>query len=186
MSPDFNALAVFCLVAETRSFSAAAQRLAVTRSAVSQTIARLEEGVGTALVRRTTRSVSLTEAGERLLATTAPAIADMRAAVEAAGEVQGRPRGLLRLAVSSIAERFLSGPFLAGFADAHPDVELDITVTDEEFDIVAAGFDAGVRLGEVIEQDMIAVPVAGDERQLAVCAPAYRDCDEVNALGRRD
>jgi len=179
MNPDFNALAVFCLVAETRSFSAAAKRLAVTRSAVSQTIARLEEGVGTALVRRTTRSVSLTEAGERLLASAAPAIADMRAAVEAAGEVQGRPRGLLRLAVSSIAERFLSGPFLAGFADAHPDVELDITVTDEEFDIVAAGFDAGVRLGEVIEQDMIAVPVAGDERQLAVCAPAYRDAHGV-------
>lgn len=108
MSLDFNALAVFCLVAETRSFSAAAQRLAVTRSAVSQTIARLEAAIGTALVRRTTRSVSLTEAGERLLSSVAPAMAEMRAAVEAAGEVRGRPRGLLRLAVSSIAERFLS------------------------------------------------------------------------------
>jgi DNA-binding transcriptional LysR family regulator len=86
-----------------------------------------------------------------------------------------RPRGLLRLAVSSIAERFLSGPFLASFAEANPEVQLDITVTDEEFDIVAAGYDAGVRLGEVIEQDMIAVPVAKDERQLAVCSPAYRD-----------
>ncbi|TIT56334.1 MAG: LysR family transcriptional regulator, partial [Mesorhizobium sp.] len=75
----------------------------------------------------------------------------------------------------SIAEGFLSGPLLAAFAEANPEVQIDITVTDDEFDIVAQGYDAGVRLGEVIEQDMIAVPVAGDERQLAVCAPAYRD-----------
>ena len=88
---------------------------------------------------------------------------------------RGVRAGQLRLAVSSIAERFLSGPFLAGFAEANPDVQLDVTVTDEEIDIVAHGYDAGVRLGEVIEQDMIAVPVAGDERQMAVCAPAYRD-----------
>ncbi|TIT63066.1 MAG: LysR family transcriptional regulator [Mesorhizobium sp.] len=172
---DLNALSVFALVAEERSFRAAADRLGVTRSAVSQTIRRLEETIGIALVRRTTRSVSLTEAGERLRAEIAPAIADMRAAVEAAGSLRGRPRGQLRLAVSSIAEGFLSGPFLAAFAEANPEVQIDITVTDDEFDIVAQGYDAGVRLGEVIEQDMIAVPVAGDERQLAVCAPAYRD-----------
>ncbi|MEI9422464.1 LysR family transcriptional regulator [Mesorhizobium sp. Cs1299R1N1] len=172
---DFNALSVFALVAEERSFRAAADRLGVTRSAVSQTIRRLEETIGIALVRRTTRSVSLTEAGERLHTEIAPAIADMRAAVEATGSLRGRPRGQLRLAVSSIAEGFLSGPFLAAFAEANPEVQIDITVTDEEFDIVAQGYDAGVRLGEVIEQDMIAVPVAGEERQLAVCAPAYRD-----------
>jgi DNA-binding transcriptional LysR family regulator len=175
MEPDLNALAVFALVAEERSFRAAADRMGVTRSAVSQTVRRLEETLGIALVQRTTRSVSLTEAGERLHAEVAPAIADMRAAIEATGNLRGRPRGQLRLAVSSIAERFLSGPFLASFAEANPEVQVDITVTDEEFDIVAAGYDAGVRLGEVIEQDMIAVSVAGDERQLAVCAPAYRD-----------
>jgi DNA-binding transcriptional LysR family regulator len=175
MGPDLNALAVFALVAEERSFRAAADRLGVTRSAVSQTIRRLEEALGIGLVQRTTRSVSLTEAGERLHAAVAPAIADMRAAIESTGNLRGRPRGQLRLAVSSIAERFLSGPFLAGFAEANPDVQIDVTVTDEEFDIVARGYDAGVRLGEVIEQDMIAVSVAGDERQLAVCAPAYRD-----------
>lgn len=175
MEPDLNALAVFALVAEERNFRAAADRMGVTRSAVSQTIRRLEEALGIALVQRTTRSVSLTEAGERLLAGVAPAIADMRAAIEAAGDLRGRPRGQLRLAVSSIAERFLSGPFLAAFAEAHPEIRIDINVTDEEFDIVAEGYDAGVRLGEVIEQDMVAVPVAGDERQLAVCAPAYRD-----------
>jgi len=175
MRPDFNVLATFALVAEERSFRAAADRLGVTRSAVSQAVRRLEESLGIALVLRTTRSVSLTEAGERLHAVIAPAIADMHAAIDGAGTLHERPRGLLRLAVSSIAERFLSGRFLAGFVEAYPEVRLDITVTDEEFDIVAEGYDAGVRLGEVIEQDMIAVPVAGDERQLAVCAPAYRD-----------
>jgi DNA-binding transcriptional LysR family regulator len=173
MSMDLNALAVFALVAEEKSFRAAADRLDVTRSAVSQTIRRLEETLGIALVQRTTRSVSLTEAGERLLGDVAPAIAELRVAMDAVGDLRARPRGQLRLAVSSIAEDFLSGPLLASFAAAYPEVQLDITVTDEEFDIVAEGYDAGVRLGEVIEQDMIAVPIAGDERQLAVCAPAY-------------
>ena len=175
MEPDLNALAVFALVAEERNFRAAADRMGITRSAVSQTIRRLEEMLGIALVLRTTRSVSLTEAGERLYGEVAPAIADMRAAIEATGNLRGRPRGQLRLAVSSIAERFLSGLFLASFAEANPEVQIDITVTDEEFDIVAEGYDAGVRLGEVIEQDMIAVSVAGDERQLAVCSPRYRE-----------
>ncbi|RCS25347.1 LysR family transcriptional regulator [Phyllobacterium salinisoli] len=175
MEPDLNLLAVFVLVAEERSFRAAADRMGVSRSAVSQTIRRLEETLGIALIQRTTRSVSLTEAGERLYDEVAPAIADMRAAIEATGNLRGRPRGQLRLAVSSIAEHFLSGPFLASFAEANPEIQIDITVTDVEFDIVAEGYDAGVRLGEVIEQDMIAVSVAGDERQLAVCAPIYRD-----------
>ncbi|CAN7748057.1 LysR family transcriptional regulator [Mesorhizobium caraganae] len=175
MLPDINALVVFALVAEERNFRAAADRLGVSRSAVSQTIKRLEESLGIALVQRTTRSVSLTEAGERLHAEVGPAIADMRSALEATQALRDRPRGQLRLAVSSIAERFLSGPFLAAFCTANPEIQLDITVTDEEFDIVAEGYDAGVRLGEVIDEDMIAVPVAGDERQIAVCSPAYRD-----------
>lgn len=175
MQTDLNALAVFALVAEERSFRAAADRSGVTRSAVSQTIRRLEENVGIALLRRTTRSVSLTEAGERLHAQIAPAVAEMRSAIEATGNLDGQPRGQLRLAVSSIAEAFLSGPFLARFAEDCPEVQIDIHVTDEEFDIVTEGYDAGVRLGEVVEQDMIAVPIAGDERQLAVCSPAYRN-----------
>lgn len=173
MVRDLDALAVFALVAEERSFRAAADRLGVTRSAVSQTIRRLEEGLGIALVLRTTRSVGLTEAGEALLAEIGPALAEITAALDRTATLTGRPRGRLRLAVSSIAERFLSGPFLAAFTGAHPDVDLDITVTDADVDIVADGYDAGVRLGEVIEQDMIAIPVAGDERQIAVCAPSY-------------
>ncbi|KAB0675669.1 LysR family transcriptional regulator [Aureimonas leprariae] len=173
MRLDLNALAVFALVAEERNFRAAADRLGVTRSAVSMSIRRLEDAMGVALVLRTTRSVGLTEAGERLYANAAPAIADMRSAVDVARHLAERPSGRLRLAVSSIADGFLSGPLLAGFAEACPDVQLDVTVTDEEIDIVTEGFDAAVRLGEVIEQDMIALPISGDQRQIAVCSPAY-------------
>jgi Transcriptional regulator len=173
MQPALNAVTVFMMVAEERSFSAAADRLGVTRSAVSQAIRRLEETVGVALIRRTTRSVSLTEEGERLYADVAPAIAEISASLQAVRDRDGKPSGQLRLAVSSIAEDFLSGPMLAAFSEACPDIEIYINVTDEDFDIVADGYDAGVRLGEVIEQDMIALPVSTEQRQMAVCSPAY-------------
>ncbi|MDX3899319.1 MAG: LysR family transcriptional regulator [Sphingobium sp.] len=173
MVTELDALAVFALVAEERSFRAAADRIGVTRSAVSQTVARLENTLGIALVLRTTRSVNLTEAGERLQRDIAPALADLRTAVEAVSNLSGPPTGRLKLAVSSIAERFLAGPLLAEFSAAYPDVHLDINVTDEEFDIVAEGYDAAVRLGEVIQQDMIAIALAEEERQLAVCSPSY-------------
>lgn len=173
MMHDLNALAVFARVAEEKSFRAAADRIGVTRSAVSQTIRKLEETLGIALVARTTRSVALTEAGERLYSQIAPSLADMNGALEAAANLRGKPRGQLNLAVSSIAESFLSGPVLARFAQDNPEVKLHVTVTDEEFDIVAEGYDAGVRLGEVIAQDMIAIPVSGDLRQLAVASPDY-------------
>src|SRR5690606_28774390 len=104
MRPDLNALAIFALVAEECSFRAAAERSGVTRSAVSQTVRRLEENMNVALLRRTTRSVSLTEAGESLLARIRPALAEMRIAVEFAGSLGETPRGQLRLAVSSSAE----------------------------------------------------------------------------------
>jgi DNA-binding transcriptional LysR family regulator len=94
-------------------------------------------------------------------------------ALDATADRDSAPSGLLRLAVSSIAEQFISGPLLARFADAFPSVQIDVTVTDEEFDIVAEGYDAGVRLGEVIDQDMIAVAVSGDQRQGAFAAPSY-------------
>lgn len=169
---DLNLLPLFAAVAEENNFRAAADRLGVTRSAVSQGMRRLEDALGVTLVTRTTRSVRLTEAGERLYATLSQPMADIGDALEGlAGEE--RPRGMLKLAVTSIAEEVLSGPFLVSFAEAHPEVTLDVTVTDEEFDIVAAGFDAGVRLGEVIEMDMIAVPVTGDQREAAVATPGY-------------
>lgn len=172
MKIDLNLLPLFLAVAEAHNFRAAADRLGVTRSAVSQGIRRLEDSFGTALVMRTTRSVRLTEAGERLREALSRPLSDIEAALEGvAGE--SAPHGLLRIAATSIAERFLSGPLIASFAAAHPGVAIDVTVTDEEFDIVAAGYDAGVRLGEVIEQDMIAVPLTGAQREMVVAAPAY-------------
>lgn len=172
MKIDLNLLPLFLAVAEERSFSAAAGRLGITRSAVSQGIRRLEDGFQSLLVMRTTRSVSLTEAGERLHKSLQGPIANIEAAFDDVTS-DSTPRGQLRIAVTSIAEAFLSGPLLASFAAAHPAVSLDIFVSDEEFDIVAAGYDAGVRLGEVIEKDMIAVPLTGQQRERVVASPSY-------------
>jgi Transcriptional regulator len=172
VEPDLNLLRLFKAVAESHNFRAAADRLGITRSAVSQGVRKLEDSLGQALVQRSTRSVRLTEAGERLHRQVAGALSMLSAAWDEAGG-DDTPHGLLRIAATSIAEPFLSGPLVASFARAYPGINLDVTVTDEEFDIVAAGFDAGVRLGEVIEQDMVAVPLGGPQRELAVASPAY-------------
>ena len=169
---DLNLLALFQAVAEADNFRTAADRLGVTRSAVSQGMRRLEDTIGVTLVTRTTRAVRLTEEGERLYASLSTPLAEISQALDVASG-DNRPRGVLRLAVTSIAEAVLSGPLLVSFAEAHPEVVLDVTVTDEEVDIVAAGFDAGIRLGEVIEQDMIAVQVTEQEREAVVAAPSY-------------
>jgi DNA-binding transcriptional LysR family regulator len=173
MAIDLNGVAVFLAVAGAKSFTAAARQLGVTRSAVSQAIRRMEDRLGIALVQRTTRSVSLTEAGEELYRRVAPPVSEVGLALDATRDRDAAPSGLLRLAVSSIVERFISGALLASFVESHPGIQLDITITDEEFDIVAGGYDAGVRLGEIIEQDMVAVPVSGNQRQLVVGAPTY-------------
>ncbi len=173
MADDLEGISVFLTVAEARNFRVAGERLGVTRSAVSQALQRLEDRIGVALVQRTTRSVRLTEAGETFYEAVRPSVTQVKGALQAVRETQTRPSGLLRITVSSIAESFLSGTLLAGFLETYPDVKLDITITDDEFDIVEAGFDAGVRLGEVIEQDMIAVPVSSDQRQYAVASPDY-------------
>ena len=172
MKIDLNLLPVFIAVAEERNFTIAAARLGVTRSAVSQGIRRLEDTFGTMLVMRTTRSVNLTEAGERLRTSLSLSLSSIEAAFEDIAS-DSTPRGLLRIAVTSIAEEFLSGPLIASFAAANPAVKIDIVVTDEEFDIVAAGYDAGVRLGDVIEKDMIAVPLTDKQREMVVASPSY-------------
>jgi DNA-binding transcriptional LysR family regulator len=173
MLSDLNMLPAFIATARLRSFRAAAASLGVTPSAVSQTIKRLEHELGIALLQRTTRSVALTEAGQEFLARLTPALEEVQASVDATGTFADRPRGDLRITVSSIAERFLTSRLLTDFAEAYPEIRTYVLVTDDEFDIVAEGFDAGVRLGEVIEKDMVAVPVSGPQRQLAVCAPDY-------------
>lgn len=167
---DLNLLPLLLAVADERNFRAAADRLGVTRSAVSQGIRRLEDSVRVQLVMRTTRAVRLTEAGERLVESLRAPMGAVRQALEMNADA---PSGRLRLAVTSIAEDFLSGPLLARFAEAHPRVTVDVTVTDDELDIVAHGYDAGVRLGEVIEQDMIAVPVGGAQCEVAAASPDY-------------
>jgi DNA-binding transcriptional LysR family regulator len=177
MSDDLGAtldgMAVFVAVAEAKGFRAAGERLGVSGSAVSQTLRKLEERLGVVLVQRTTRSVHLTEAGERLYAAARPALDELRAAAAAVGALGSEPRGTIRLHVAGAAESFLSGPALAGFLTEHPHVALDLFVSDEPLDIVAEGYDAGVRLGEVIDRDMVAVPVSGDLRLVVVGAPAY-------------
>lgn len=173
MTDALDGIDVFVAVADAKGFRAAGARLGVSGSAVSQAMRRLEERLGIALVQRTTRSVRLTEAGERLYAAARPALDDLRSAVTALGELGDAPRGTLRLHVSGAANSFLSGPLLAGFLAAHPHIRLDLFVSDEPLDIVAAGYDAGIRLGEVIDRDMIAVPVSGDLRLVVVGAPSY-------------
>ena len=172
MDTDLNLLRLFLAVAEGHNFRVAADRLGVTRSAVSQGIRRLEDGLGIALVQRSTRSVRLTEAGEQLHRQIAGPLGVVAAAIEDTAS-DGQPRGLLRVAATSIAEHFLSGPLIADFLRQYPGITLDVTVTDDESDIVAAGFDAGVRLGQVIEQDMVAIPLTGAQREVVVATPAY-------------
>lgn len=173
MPSDLSGLNAFLAIAEAGSFRAAGERLGVSRPAISLALRRLEDALGISLVQRTTRSVRLTEAGERLRDSTLPALADIDAALASARDRDSAPNGRLRIAVSSIAEWFLGGSLFASFIEAYPQISLDVTVTDASFDIVAAGYDAGVRLGEVIEQDMIAVSASDDQRQRVVAAPSY-------------
>jgi len=173
MPNELDGMATFVAVAEARGFRAASQRLGVTHSAVSQAVRRLEERLGVALVRRTTRSIHLTDAGERLYAALRPALDEVRAAVAAVGELGDEPRGLLRIHSASAAETMFGESLLTGFLTAYPHIQLDLVVSDAPVDIVADGYDAGIQLGEVIDKDMIAVPVTGDLRLTIVGSPDY-------------
>jgi DNA-binding transcriptional LysR family regulator len=173
MSDDFTGLSVFLALVAHKNFRAAGEQLGVTGSAVSQSLRQLEDRLGVALFQRTTRSVALTEAGEQLYRGLAPAVAEVRGSLAALDAMRGVPAGRLRLSVSSIAESFLSSSLLAEFLAAHVSIQLDVEVDDGDPDIVAAGFDAGVRLGETIAPDMVAVPVSGEQRQVIVGSPTY-------------
>lgn len=173
MSDELDGMATFVAVAETKGFRAAGERLGMSHSAVSQALRRLETRLGVALVQRTTRSVHLTDAGERLYASVRPALDEVRSAAAAIGELGDQPRGTLRLHTSSAALSMMGESLLPTFLAAHPHVRLDLTVSESPVDIVAAGFDAGIQLGETIDKDMIAVPVTGDLRMAVVGAPEY-------------
>src|ERR671921_956762 len=168
-----DGMVVFVAVAEAKNFRIAGERLGVSASAVSQALRKLEERLGVPLVHRTTRSVRLSEAGERLFAAVGPALADVEAAVAAVGELSDQPRGTVRLLIGTTADPVLARLPLADFLASHPHVRLDVVVSDAVVDIVAAGFDAGIQLGEVIDRDMVAVPVTGDIRMTVVGSPAY-------------
>ncbi len=173
MADELDGMATFVALAETKGFRAAGDRLGVTHSAVSQAVRRLEERLGVALVRRTTRSTHLTDAGDRLYAALRPALDEVRAAVADVGEMGNTPRGMLRLHSSRAAETMFGESLLAGFLTAYPHIQLDLVVSDAPVDIVADGYDAGIQLGGVIDKDMIAVPVTGDLRLAVVGSPSY-------------
>ena len=170
---DYNQLRAFVAVGELLSFSRAAEALAVSPSALSQMVRGFEERVGVRLLNRTTRSVALTDAGENLFRRVRPAVSELGDAVGQVRRYRERPAGTLRVhAFRSAAERYIE-PILPAFTQAYPDVVLDITLDDEVVDVVAGGFDAAIRIGEVIERDMVAVRLGAELRQIAVASPDY-------------
>lgn len=169
-----RALTVVSAVAAHRSFRAAARELEMSPSSVSHLIANLEKRLGIRLLARSTRSVSLTEAGEAFLARVRPALAEITEAIEGVHELRDRPAGLIRLNASTWgADRLL--PIIAGFMADYPDVRVDLVTEGRLIDIIAEGFDAGLRLGTIAPQDMIALPLGIEEALVVVGAPAYLD-----------
>ncbi len=164
---------VFLSVARHRSFRRAAAELGVTPSAVSQTVRALEARLGATLFIRTTRSVGLTEAGERFLSQAKPAFDELVAASEVARGFGQRPTGLLRLSVPRAVVPILLEPLIASFCDAYPEVEVEIAVSKELIDLAAQGFDAGIRLGQFLDADMVAIPLTPPLRLIVVGSPSY-------------
>jgi DNA-binding transcriptional LysR family regulator len=168
-----DGVGAFLSVAQHRSFRRAAAELGVTPSAMSQAVRALEARVGAALFIRTTRSVGLTEAGERFLARAKPAFEELVAASEVARELGHRPAGRLRLTVPRAVVPILLEPLIASFCQAYPEVEVEIAANEELVDLAAEGFDAGIRLGQFIAADMVAVRLTQPFRLLIVGSPAY-------------
>jgi len=170
---DFARIRTFLAVAETLNFSKAADELGITSSAASQTVRALEADLRQQLFQRTTRTVVLTEAGASLRDRMRPALAEMEMALTQSRDAAGRPAGTVRIvSFRSAGEKFIL-PVLADLRRKFPEVRLDITFDDEVTDPVAGGFDITVRIGEVISQDMIAVPLGGELRQIAVASSDY-------------
>lgn len=170
---DFAELKAFVAIVERRSFARAAEHLGLSPSALSQIIRQLEGRIGARLLNRTTRSVAPTASGEQLYRRIAPLFAEMAAAVAEASEATGQMRGTLRINTLGIAARTIIAPRLARFHQVHPDVVLDIVVDDALADIVAGRFDAGIRVGNRLEKDMVAVRLTPDLAMVAVASPDY-------------
>src|ERR1700761_9117886 len=170
---DPNDLTIFLAIATHRSFRRAATELGITPSALSHALRNVEERLGLRLVNRTTRSVALTEAGERLVARIPPAFRDIDDALEDLNNSRGKPAGTLRVTAARQSTQLVLLPMVTRFLKSFPDVAVEIVVNDALIDMVAAGFDAGVRFGETIAADMIAVPIGPRHRFAVVASPAY-------------
>ncbi len=170
--PDLAALDAFAEVARRRSFRAAANARGVSASTISLAVRNLERRMGVRLLNRTTRSVSLTDAGAKLLDRLAPALAEISGAVEAALDEADTPTGVLRINAPEPAINLVLGPLVVGFLRTHPKVSVEVIGESRLIDIVAEGFHAGVRWGESLAQDMIAVPLGGPQRYVLTAAPS--------------
>jgi DNA-binding transcriptional LysR family regulator len=170
---DLYDLAAFAVVAEHASFTRAAAELGMSQSALSHAIKMLEERLGVRLLARTTRSVSVTEAGETLLRSLRPALEDIASGVDTLGSMRGKAVGTIRLTATKHAVSTVVMPVLPGFLAAHPDIQVSMIVDDSFIDIVAERIDAGIRFGDIVEKDMIAVRIGPDVRLAVVGAPSY-------------
>jgi DNA-binding transcriptional LysR family regulator len=171
--PDFADLHYFSTVARHRSFSRAAVELGVSSSTLSHALRAFEEKLGVRLLNRTTRSVTLTAAGEQLYdAITAPMSA-LTEAVEGLNQFRDSPSGLIRLNVMQDAAIYLLSPVLPTLAEQYPDVKLDVAVNNRMIDVIAEGFDAGIRYGGTVPEDMVAQPLSGEIAWVVVASPAY-------------
>ena len=170
---DLNELTAFAAVARLRSFRKAALERGVSASALSHALRALEERLGVRLLNRTTRSVTPTEAGQLLLARLAPAMREIDDALLDLSTLQDVPAGKLRLNVPRPAARLLLAPMLASFVGRNPRVQVEVVTDDGMIDIVRDGFDAGIRFGEQVAADMIAVPVGAPQPFVVVASPAY-------------
>ena len=174
MSPELlPAIAAFARVAHHASFTRAAEELGVSPSALSQTVRTLEQRLGVRLLDRTTRRVGVTELGQQLLNGARPALDALAQAVEGLDEARDKPAGLLRLNVSRTAAELLLFAHMGDFADAWPDITLEVVCDNRMVELVEGGFDAGVRLGESLAQDVVAVPVGGPIRMVTFASPRY-------------
>lgn len=174
MSPDLlPAIAAFARVAHHASFTRAAEELGVSPSALSQTVRTLEAKLGVRLLDRSTRSVGATELGRQFLEGARPALAALAQAVEGIDEARDKPAGLLRLNVARVSAELLLYPHFGDFAAAYPDIVLELVCDNRMVDLVEGGFDAGIRLGESLAQDVVALPIAGPQRMVSFAAPRY-------------
>jgi DNA-binding transcriptional LysR family regulator len=171
--PSFAEMSAFIAVAERASFAKAARHLGVSPSTLSETIRALEEKLGVRLLNRTTRSVAPTEIGQRLMAELRPALESFEAAMESINVFRDKPAGHLRLTVPRPAAKMVIEPILAKFLNAHPAITLEVSIDSALTDIVRERFDAGIRPGHRVEQDMIAVRIGEDARPTIVASPDY-------------